>query len=355
MAETRVSIIIPVYNVALYLEICVRLCLCQTWEDIEVICVDDGSTDASGAMLDALAAEDPRLIVIHQPNGGVVAAREAGLAAATSPWILFCDADDLLAADAVERLVLRQQETGARLVVCDYMFFYGAALPARPMIPYDFDQLSRDDAIRALLTVTIGWIHGKLIDRALLARLTVPRGITIGEDFLMMIQMVTYAGGMVRDHTPLYFYRQRIDSVVHRASLKNFRSLDLAYAEIRAFLTRENLLDRFTNEMTIAEFHLLGNYLSTAKWIGHYRSKADIRDHIRAANRLPPPFNRLAWKTLQKNQGWTIALAWFAPRLAAELNARFAPRLPGMTFRARLLRRFKRLIGAQPEEMKKLP
>lgn len=342
MPETRVSIIIPVYNVAPYLEACVRLCLNQTWRELEVICVDDGSTDAGGAILDALAAEDARLIVIHQPNAGVVAAREAGLAAATAPWVLFCDADDLLAADAVERLIRRQQSTGARLVVSDYIFFYDGEAPARHVVPYDFDQFTRDDALRALLTVTIGWIHGKLIDRTLLARLTVPRGITIGEDFLMIIQMVTFADGMAREPLPLYLYRQRADSVVHRASLKNFQSLDRAYAEIRAFLARENLLERFETEMTIAEFHLLANYLSTAKWIGLYRTQADVRSHIRAANRLPRPFARLAWRTLQPNQGWTLTLAFLSQRLAVELNA-FITTLPG-----RLRRLHLRLTGIRP-------
>ncbi len=336
MADVKISIIIPVYNVAPYLEACVRLCLCQTWRELEIICVDDGSTDSGGAMLDSLSLEDSRLIVIHQPNSGVVAAREAGLAAATAPWVLFCDGDDLLPADAIERLIRRQQATGARLILCDYLFFYEREAPARHLIPYDFDQLDRDDAIRALLTVTIGWLPGKLIARDLLPRLAVPREITIGEDFLMMIQMAAYADGMAREPAPLYVYRQRSDSAVHRASAKNFQSLDRAYAEIRAFLAREHLLDRFENEMTIADFHLLGNYLSSAKWIGLYRSKAEIRAAIRAVNRLPRPFSRLAWKTLQPNQGWMIALAWFSPRLAVEAFVFF------VTLPVRLRRLFKR-------------
>ena len=92
----RFSIVTPVYNAAKYIERTVCSVLVQTLPDWEMVCVDDGSSDASGQILDGLAAKDSRIKVVHQPNGGEGAARNAALRVATGDWIVFLDADDLL-------------------------------------------------------------------------------------------------------------------------------------------------------------------------------------------------------------------------------------------------------------------
>ena len=93
----KFSVIIPVYNVALYLRECLDSVLAQTFTDWEAICVDDGSTDGSGAILDKYAAQDNRFCVIHQKNAGVSAARNAALDVARGEWIAYLDADDFWA------------------------------------------------------------------------------------------------------------------------------------------------------------------------------------------------------------------------------------------------------------------
>lgn len=98
------SIIIPVYNVAPYLKACLDSVCAQTCEKWEAICVDDGSTDGSGAILDEYAAQDPRFRVIHQANRGVSAARNAALEIATGDWILFVDADDVVSPNWLEKV-----------------------------------------------------------------------------------------------------------------------------------------------------------------------------------------------------------------------------------------------------------
>lgn len=99
-----ISIIIPVYNVAPYLRECLESVLSQSCGDWEAICVDDGSTDGSGAILDEYALSDSRIRVVHQPNAGVVAARQAGFKVSNGNRILFLDADDTLSQNALERL-----------------------------------------------------------------------------------------------------------------------------------------------------------------------------------------------------------------------------------------------------------
>ena len=111
-----ISVIVPVYNVETYLPQCVRSILSQDYEDLEVILIDDGSTDASGLLCDQYAREDPRVRVIHQQNGGAAAAKNAGLRAATGAYLTFADSDDYLEPDAYGFLMKTLQETGADAV-----------------------------------------------------------------------------------------------------------------------------------------------------------------------------------------------------------------------------------------------
>ena len=105
------SIIIPVCNAAPYLRECLDSVLAQTCVDWEAICVDDGSTDGSGAILDEYAAKDARIKVIHQSNAGVSAARNAGLAVSRGEWVSFVDSDDRIEANYL-RAFLDWQEKG---------------------------------------------------------------------------------------------------------------------------------------------------------------------------------------------------------------------------------------------------
>lgn len=100
-----ISVIIPVYNVEPYLRECLDSVRAQTFRDLEVICIDDGSVDASGAICDQYALRDRRIHTIHQDNGGLSAARNTGMDVATGEYIYFLDSDDMLAPNALERLI----------------------------------------------------------------------------------------------------------------------------------------------------------------------------------------------------------------------------------------------------------
>ena len=116
----RVSVITPVYNMEETIEASVRSVLGQTLQDLELICVDDGSTDRTGAILDRLAQEDPRLRVIHQENRGVSAARNTGLASAAGETVAWLDGDDQMGPQALEKLNAALLEIGASMAICNY-------------------------------------------------------------------------------------------------------------------------------------------------------------------------------------------------------------------------------------------
>lgn len=112
-----ISVVVPVYNVAAELGRCVASIVAQSYGNLQIVLVDDGSTDGSGALCDAHARDDARIAVVHKPNGGLSSARNAGLAAATGTWVLYVDADDWIEPDACARLQAAGAAARADVVV----------------------------------------------------------------------------------------------------------------------------------------------------------------------------------------------------------------------------------------------
>lgn len=121
VAQPLVSVIVPVYNAGAALEDCVRSILDQDYPSLEVLLVDDGSTDDSGEICDLFAASDSRVIVLHQANAGIAAAQNAGLDAATGALITFCDNDDLMMPTLVTRLVAIMEHGQADMSCCRWL------------------------------------------------------------------------------------------------------------------------------------------------------------------------------------------------------------------------------------------
>lgn len=126
-----ISVIIPAYNVEGYLARCLDSVLAQTHRDLEVIVIDDGSTDGTGAILDAYAAKDSRIRPIHQTNAGLVAVRDRGIALASGSYVSFVDGDDEIEPDMLERLLANALEHDADISQCGilYCFFDGRKKP----------------------------------------------------------------------------------------------------------------------------------------------------------------------------------------------------------------------------------
>lgn len=124
MYAPLISIIVPVYNVEVYLEACVNSLLAQTYKNIEIILINDGSVDNSGGLCDHLAQKDNRICVIHQKNQGVSATRNNGIDCANGEYLLFVDSDDTVDAQYVQTLYQEITENDADLVICGYRRYY---------------------------------------------------------------------------------------------------------------------------------------------------------------------------------------------------------------------------------------
>lgn len=123
MEDKKVSIIVPVYNVARYLDECAASLVGQTYRNLEILLIDDGSRDGSGRLCDRWAEKDARIRVIHKINGGAASARNAGLNAASGDLVCFVDSDDVAEPDYVGHLVQSLEETQADAAVCGFWFW----------------------------------------------------------------------------------------------------------------------------------------------------------------------------------------------------------------------------------------
>lgn len=204
------SIIIPVYNVAPYLRECLDSVLAQTFTDWEAICVDDGSTDGSGAILDEYAAKDSRFRVFHQPNAGVSAARNRGLDEAKGEWICFLDADDLWHERFLDVFV-----TGMRKYSNDVCFRSGICRfddgVRKPMFEVGLGEFERIDISKAITMHDFFdyyfWCHA--YKRELLKGVRFPHYIR-GEDRCVLNRLqLQRIDAIVATESRLYGYRQR--------------------------------------------------------------------------------------------------------------------------------------------------
>ncbi|MCM1182527.1 MAG: glycosyltransferase [Roseburia sp.] len=215
-----ISIIVPVYNMEDYLERCMDSVLSQTYVNLEIIVVDDGSTDRSPQLCDAYARRDGRVRVIHKPNGGLSDARNAGLEAATGLYIGYVDSDDWIEPDMYERMHRACVETGSQLAVCRY-FSERAGLRedggSGEVVP-----LSREELLRLYICghdryVIYNSVWSKLFHRDLVRGARFPKGRN-SEDIMYTTRAFCRLSRAVYLDTSLYHYvLDREGSIMNRA------------------------------------------------------------------------------------------------------------------------------------------
>ena len=186
--DNKISIIVPAYNIETYLARTLDSILDQTYRNLEVIVVNDGSKDGTGAVLDRYAARDPRIRAIHKENGGVTSARLRGLAEATGEWIGFVDGDDLAEPDMYERLLENSLKYDADISHCGYRMVF----PSRVDYYHNTGKLVEQDHDAGLRDLICGSfvepaLWNKLYRRSLFAGITekMDFSIKINEDVLM--------------------------------------------------------------------------------------------------------------------------------------------------------------------------
>ncbi len=217
--QPKVSVIVPVYRVEPYLDACVGSIVKQTYPHLEIILVDDGSPDACGAMCDAWAQKDPRVKVIHQANGGLSAARNAGLNVVTGEYLMFVDSDDRLNAQSVAILVSGILEQSGDLAVCSWRKIYDIDHPADRTYTVTSDQWQcfTDDAVFDLLfnhqvpLIMAAW--AKLYRTTIFEKLRFPTTYTNHEDEYLIHYVLAKVKKLCFINLPLYDNLQRKTSI----------------------------------------------------------------------------------------------------------------------------------------------
>ncbi|MGN0995883.1 MAG: glycosyltransferase family 2 protein [Candidatus Ventricola sp.] len=219
----RVSIIVPCYNSARYLSACVDSILAQSMQDFEALLIDDGSTDGTLALAQALAAGDARLRVLHQENAGVSAARNLGLSQARGEWITFVDSDDLLTPDALATMLSAATDS-VDLVVCAHKTFApdGAEQIVIPQTRWmdGTPEAVRHAAGRRLIEgdSVLNIMCNKLHRRSRIAGLRLDERVRIAEDALFNLEAVLLGQGIAYVNHVTYLYRTHEASAMHTHS-----------------------------------------------------------------------------------------------------------------------------------------
>lgn len=242
-----ISVIIPVYGVERYLDRCLRSVVEQTYRNMEIILVDDGSPDHCPRMCDEWATKDGRIQVIHKCNGGLTSARKAGFNIAQGEYVLFIDSDDYIDSSMVEELVEKAVDTGCDITLCSYTRETNKSIPV--YMSYKKDTLNpeelRDQYILPIIRpindgiVTNGFMCTKLYRRSKIkGSYFVSERKYYTEDIIFNIQIALDINGIAIVNKPLYHY------------CENQESLTLKYRQgkFEMWNHRTDYFERFLNE-----------------------------------------------------------------------------------------------------------
>lgn len=226
----KISVVVPVYNVQEYLDSCINSILAQTFSDIQIILVDDGSEDESGRICDNYKKLDKRIVVIHKKNGGVMSARAEGVHRADSELICFVDADDMIAPDALECMYSYVTDDIDIVVSESQIDTYYSAQQYVQLL-FKFQQLA---------------LWGKLYRRHLLNDyvLSVPAKFKVGEDFICQLRMLCNVNRKIRIcSAKKYIYNTSNVNSVQRVHKKSYEYEMALLTEVADIMKNMQLTD----------------------------------------------------------------------------------------------------------------
>ena len=264
-----ISVIIPVYNVEQYVECCLRSVMVQTYKNLEIIVVDDGSTDNSGRICDKIAKEDNRIRLVHQHNKGVSVARNIGMELAQGSYIGFVDPDDFICSDMYEYLFRIMMENKADISICSYKkFTFKHSIENIE----DQDKVFCLDGYSALLELfnRSGIIKPSIWDGLYKKELLVqfPVGF-ICEDREFKVKVLVHSHIIAVGTKIKYFYRVRTDSLTRRKAgyQRLVKDFSIISARIENFIKSQEMELSILNAFYVSTLRFSANLLSkTAKY-----------------------------------------------------------------------------------------
>ena len=272
----KVSVIVAAYNVSKYLPKCLDSISAQTYTNLEIIVVDDGSTDMTKQICDIYGKKEPRSIIIHQKNQGLSAARNNGLKKATSDYVIFVDGDDYLGLEYIDCMIVGITRDSADICVCGY-----SSVPeGETEVPNDM-VMSGAEATKHLLTEqdnyqVVAW--NKMYRKELFNRIKYPVSKKY-EDTLTTYKLLNKAKTVSFISEILYFYTQRKDSIMGTNELDERLTAKLTAAkEAKEYFKKDKeLLDAAKIFELLAHYQFIDNIIAK-------RSKAKLSEHLNWIN-----------------------------------------------------------------------
>lgn len=273
-----VSIIVPVYNVEAFLDACIQSIQQQTYNHLQIILVDDGSTDNSGSICDSVSALDDRFVVIHQENAGLSGARNAGLHYASGEYIMFLDSDDVIHPEAVEYMLSLARDYAATCVTAQCFLFQWNEVPIYQQLSDKCEVLHGSACLEYILMdkTHIG-VTAKLFHRAAFGGVRFALG-EINEDLIPTTFIMADQECIVVTEAPLYGYRRSrpgsiTGSVFKKHKLCVLKHLDDMYDMVK---------HRYPELIRAADYLCLITAQDMANNAGsYYFSSSDARDGYR--------------------------------------------------------------------------
>ncbi len=242
----KISVIIPIYNTADYLPRCLDSICGQTYGKLEIICVDDGSTDGSGDIAEHYARKDSRVRVIHKANGGESSARNVGLLSSTGEYVAFVDCDDWLEPDMYEAMISAMKQNTLDMAACGYFWeTEDGGKPVGNSYPVSKEVFGRKELfeyvyIRDRYRGVTSWIWCKLFHRKILHEdgelLEFDENLRFGADLVFFIKAAANARRICYLQTPFYHYFQRENSTAHTKNLQIAFDIVIAYQRMIDYL-----------------------------------------------------------------------------------------------------------------------
>ena len=293
---SKVSVIVPVYNAEKYLKTCLDSLKNQSLQDIEIILVDDGSTDQSSIICDEYSKEDPRFRVIHQPNEGVAVARNVGVSAVTSPYVAFVDSDDYVDRDFCLASYNAAAENGADLVRFGH---YRVNLDGSKSVHYP-TMTGVVDGNEALADYVSSkcedYLCVMMFKASLFENVTFPPSYYY-EDIGTTYQLVMKAKKVVHLHQPLYYYCAHEGSITNTHDVKHrhdFRDMTLKqYSDLLPFFVRNLQNYRYVGVLEYALIYCM--YFGRKNDDTRYKSARFLINELSDLNRYLPAKRKIMY------------------------------------------------------------
>lgn len=268
----KVSVIMPVYNASKYLHQCLDSIVCQTLQDIEIICVDDGSSDNSLEILEEYARKDSRVKIVRQENGGAAAARNNGLTYAKGEYLSILDCDDFFEPDMLEKSYLRAKETDSDIVIfrCDLYddskeTFYASDYTLRRDLLPEKDVFSALDVEKDIFCLCKGWAWDKLFRRSFVEENHMQFQVQRSTNDLLFVFTGLLRAERIATMDNVFAHYRQSEGTLSVTREKSWMCFYNALMALREELYRSGLYERFEQDFKNYCIHLTLWHLYTLK------------------------------------------------------------------------------------------